>query len=222
MLANATGEGIGLGGSLLVGVGIVSLLGAQLDPWVDIGVALVAVALGTFFEGVVVGYAQWRVLRDPLPAMSWGSWVWATAIGAGIAWLLGMLASTVISLVTGPADTAEAGAAAPAEPAPVVFYLAAAALGLVLGPILASAQVVVLRRYVAHSWWWIPANAVAWALALPLTYLGPSIMADLGVSVLGVGILLASVVAAGAIVGAVHGSVLIRLLREPIATAGHG
>lgn len=44
----------------------------------------------------------------------------------------------------------------------------------------------------------------------------------MGVNVLGIGILLASVIAAGAVVGAVHGSVLVRLLRHPIATAGPG
>ena len=44
----------------------------------------------------------------------------------------------------------------------------------------------------------------------------------MGVNVLGIGILLASVIAAGAVVGAVHGWVLVRLLRHPIATAGPG
>jgi hypothetical protein len=188
----------------------------------DVGVVLIAVALGALSEGVVVGYAQWRVLRGPLPALSRASWVRATALGAGIAWVLGMLSSTVISAVTGPVDSAVGGAAAPVEPAPIVIYPAAAALGLVLGPILASVQVVVLRRHVANAWWWVPANGLAWALALPLTYLGPSVMADLGVNVLGVGVLLASVIAAGAVVGAVHGSVLVRLLRHPVSTDDPG
>lgn len=219
VIANAVGEGIGLGGSFLVGAGIVSVLGAQLGPWADVGAALLAVALGTFFEGVIVGYAQWRVLRGPLPAVSRASWVWATAIGAGVAWLLGMVPSTVASLViapTGP-NGGDAPPLTPEEPALGIVLLAAAALGLVLGPVLASAQFVVLRRHVEHAGWWIPANGVAWALALPLTYLGPSAMIDVGVNALGVGILLACVVGAGAVVGVVHGWVLVRLLRHPLA-----
>ncbi|HEU0182053.1 MAG TPA: hypothetical protein VFR16_07670 [Agromyces mariniharenae] len=219
VLANAIGEGIGLGGSLLVGAGIVMLLGAQFGPWFEVATAVAAVALGTLFEGVVVGYAQWRVLRDPLPALARSSWVWATAIGAGIAWLLGMVPSTVISLVSGQVEATDAPSSTTiAEPSLGIMLLAAAGLGLVLGPVLASVQVVVLRRHVAHAWQWIPANAAAWALALPLTYLGPSIMFDVGVNVLGVGILLACVVAAGAVVGAVHGVVLMRLLRHPLGT----
>jgi hypothetical protein len=216
VLANAIGEGVGLGGSLLVGAGIVAVLGAQSGPWVDLASAIAAVALGVLFEGVVVGYAQWRVLRDPLPRLSRGSWVRATAIGAGIAWLLGMIPSTVMSLVTGPVGSTDAAAPTVSEPPLAVILLAAAGLGLVLGPVLASAQVVVLRRHVSHAWWWIPANAAAWALALPLTYLGPSVMFDVGVNAVGVGILLACVVAAGAVVGAVHGAVLLRLLRHPL------
>jgi hypothetical protein len=220
VIANAVGEGIGLGGSILVGAGIVSVLGAQLGPWADVGAALLAVALGTFFEGVIVGFAQWRVLRGPLPGVSRGSWVWATAIGAGVAWLLGMVPSTVASLVTAPTvpNGGDAPPLSPDEPALGIVLLAAAALGLVLGPVLASAQFVVLRRHVERAGWWIPANAVAWALALPLTYLGPSVMFDVGASLLGVGILLACVVGAGAVVGVVHGWVLVRLLRHPLAS----
>jgi hypothetical protein len=217
VLANAIGEGVGLGGSLLLGAGIVLLLGAQLGPGFEIATGVAAVALGTLLEGVVVGVAQWRVLREPLPALSRGSWVEATAIGAGLAWLLGMVPSTVISLLDGRAEATDASAApSTAEPSLGVILIAAAGLGLVLGPVLASVQVVVLRRHVARAWQWIPANAAAWALALPLTYLGPSAMFDLGVNALGIGILLACVVAAGAVVGAVHGVVLVRLLRHPL------
>jgi hypothetical protein len=214
VVANAVGEGVGLGGSFLVGAGLVALLQAHHGPWVEIGLALVAVALGTLCEGVIVGHAQWRVLRRVLPALSRRAWVRATAVGAGVAWLLGMIPSTVMSLVSDPArPPAAAGEAAGAsEPGALVVYLAAAGMGLVLGPILAAAQYVVLRRHVAAAGWWIPASAAAWMLALPLTFLGPSLMFDVGLNALGVAILLAAVVAAGAVVGAVHGLVLVRLV----------
>ena len=215
VVANAVGEGVGLGGSFLIGAGLVAVLQAQHGPWVEIGLALVAVALGTLCEGVIVGYAQWRVLRRALPALSRGSWIRATAVGAGVAWLLGMIPSTVMSLVSEarpPAAPAAGEAASAGEPGALVMYLAAAGMGLVLGPILASAQYVVLRRHVARAGWWIPAHAAAWMLALPLTFLGPSLMFDVGLNALGIAILLALILLAGAVVGAVHGLVLVRLV----------
>ena len=102
------------------------LLGAQLGPGFDIATGVAAVALGTLLEGVVVGAAQWRVLREPLPALSRGSWVEATAIGAGLAWLLGMVPSTVISLLVGGAEATDAAVASgTAEPPLGVILLAA-------------------------------------------------------------------------------------------------
>jgi hypothetical protein len=214
VLANAVGEAVGLGGSFLVGAGLISVLAAQPGPWVEIGMALVAVALGTALEGVVVGAAQWRVLRRALPGISRRAWIGATAVGAGTAWLLGMIPSTVMSLLGN-------GAAAepPAEPPAWVVYLAAAGMGLVLGPILALAQYVVLRDHASGAGWWIPAHAVAWMLALPLTFLGPSALADLGPTTAGVALVLASVIAAGTVVGAVHGLVLVRLAAQTASPA---
>jgi hypothetical protein len=210
VLANAVGEGVGLGGSFAVGAGLVSVLVAEPGPWIEVGTALLAVVLGTALEGVVVGYAQWRVLRRPLAGLSRRSWIGATAVGAGVAWLLGMTPSTVMSLL---GEAAGAGAPAPsAQPPAVLLYLAAAGLGLALGPILASAQYVVLRRHVARAGWWMPANAAAWMLAMPLTFLGPSALAERGASVAGIAIALGAVIAAGVVVGAVHGLVLVWLV----------
>jgi hypothetical protein len=205
VLANAVGEAVGLGGSFLVAAGLMSALVAQPGPWVEVGMALVAVALGTALEGVVVGAAQWRVLRRALPGIPGRAWIAATAVGAGVAWLLGMIPSTVMSLLGNGA------AEAPAEPPAWLVYLAAAGMGLVLGPILASAQYMVLRRHTSGAGWWIPAHAVAWMLALPLTFLGPSTLATTGPTATGVALLLASVIAAGTVVGAVHGLALMQL-----------
>jgi hypothetical protein len=64
------------------------------------------------------------------------------------------------------------GDTANSAPAPEIsdtlVYLLAAAMGLVLGPVLGVPQWWVLRRHVAHAWWWIPANAAAWALGMPV------------------------------------------------------
>ena len=86
-------------------------------------------------------------------------------------------------------------------------------MGLLLGAILAAPQWRVLRRQVRGAGWWIPANALAWAAAMPLTFLaaGLPLPQDGLLSLL----LLASAViaAVGALAGAIHGAVLVRLTR---------
>ena len=96
--ANALAEMIGLTGSLLATGVIIGAIG-DASPLTVIAAAVAAVLFGIFFEGVVVGWFQWRVLRDVFSTMTRGSWIRATAIGAGIAWTLGMLPSTIMSIV---------------------------------------------------------------------------------------------------------------------------
>lgn len=40
------------------------------------------VSAATILEGGILGLFQWRVLRLPLPELSWRTWVIATAAGA--------------------------------------------------------------------------------------------------------------------------------------------
>jgi hypothetical protein len=140
--------------------------------------AAVAVLAGTLVEGTVVGTAQWSVLRVPLPRMSWRTWAGATSAGAFLAWLLGMIPSTVLSL---GADSGGAGAA-PAEPSNTVVLALAFLMGLVLGPVLGFAQWLVLRRFVSHAALWMPANAFAWAFGMVVIFTGvdPAISGGFG------------------------------------------
>ena len=128
--ANAVGEALGLGTTALVGLGLFAALGEGTGVLATLTVAAAAVVAGTIIEGVTVGTAQWLVLRRPLPGVSWGVWAGATAAGAAVAWTLGMLPSTLLSLGQQP------GAATPAEPSAAVVYALAVAMGLVLGPVL--------------------------------------------------------------------------------------
>src|SRR5690348_5250581 len=106
VVANASGEAIGLGGTLLFTIFLAltatTVLGA-------IGFAILAVLGGTLIEGLVVGTAQWLVLRRPLRTLPWWQWALATALGACVAWTLGMIPST---FMFGGADTG--GGASPA------------------------------------------------------------------------------------------------------------
>ena len=202
ILANAIGETVGLGTSLLIG----AFLLVQAEPIIG---ALAAAALGvlaaTVIEGSVVGTAQWLVLRRPLEQMRWRTWVLATALGACVAWTL---ASPL--LFTGP----ESGAAAPGEMSDLMIYTLAAAMGIAEGSILGAAQWLALRRHVPRAGWWIPANALAWMLGMVVVFLGTSFIPAQGITLPVALILLLFVVAAGAVVGAVHGLVLIWLLHQ--------
>lgn len=118
--ANAVAEALGLGGS--------ALLTMQLLPHVDAATGvllagLVVVIGSTLLEGTAVGLAQWLVLRSVLPRLSRNAWWLATMAGALIAWLLGMLPSTIMSMQ-------EAGGSAPTaeEPAAWIIYLLSAAI----------------------------------------------------------------------------------------------
>jgi hypothetical protein len=115
VLANAAGEAVGLGAASLIGVALAwtveRTLGA--DPEQSqrafAGLAMMAVLVfaGTF-EGTVVGVAQALVLRRWLKSLRWKRWVLATAAGALVAWILGMLPSTLMDL-----NAEAAGAPAP-------------------------------------------------------------------------------------------------------------
>jgi hypothetical protein len=66
VLANAVGEAIGLGITVLVGTAAISTGGESSGVLATLGLAALAVLAGTLGEGTVVGTAQWLVLRRPL------------------------------------------------------------------------------------------------------------------------------------------------------------
>jgi hypothetical protein len=156
VLANGLGELVGLGAAAVVGVALAKTFEAQMGSFAGLAGAGVMITLGTF-EGV---------LRRPLPALGWRSWVLASAAGAFAAWTLGMIPSTLIDF------GAEAGAAPPTEMSDALMYGLAAAMGAILGPILGVPQWLALRRHVRRAIWWIPANAGAWALGMPIVFVG--------------------------------------------------
>jgi hypothetical protein len=203
VIANALGELVGLGAAAVAGVALVQLFETTLATLASLAGAGAIILLGTF-EGVVVGLAQWLVLRRPFPALSRRAWVLASAVGAFVAWTLGMIPSTLIDSGT------DAGAALPAEMSDALMYALAAAMGAVLGPILGIPQWLALRRHIRRAAWWIPANAAAWVLGMPVVFIGASSAPTGGLpGLVATGLLTA--VSAGAVVGAIHGLALIWL-----------
>jgi len=212
VLANSAAETVGLGGAFLAGYAIVSLVGAREGSVSALLLGGLAIALG-MLEGAIVGAAQGLVLRRRLPGLSVRKWVLGTAAGALVAWTLGMLPSTIMSF--GPQQAGPAAADIP----DLFVYAAAAGLGAVAGTILASAQWLVLRRHVSKAWRWLPANAAAWMVGMPMTFIAADrIQPQTLPVVIGFSILVA-VALAGAVVGAIHGFILTRWLlprRPPI------
>jgi hypothetical protein len=203
-------EGAGLGTTFAIGRALSPALESRPGAAAAILVALSAILLGIVLEGVLVGAAQEHVLRRQLPGLRPRSWVLATAAGAGLAWALGMIPSTVVALTS----SAQESAPMP-EPAPLVQYGLAIALGLVTGPLLGAAQWTVLRRVLPRAGWWLGANALAWAAGMLVIFAGMDRVPWGGRPLAVLSSIFVVCAFAGLVVGAIHGRVLERLLRPP-------
>lgn len=211
IVANGWAEAVGLGTTFVIGRLLAPWL-EQAAGWADVLLsAFVAVLLGTLLEGVLVGVAQEAVLRQRLVSLRKGAWVSATAVGAGLAWILGMIPSTIMAL--GSQDPV---ASSPAEPPALVQFTLACALGLMAGPILGSAQSTVLRRHTPGSARWLWANAAAWAIGMPMIFLGMDYVPWTGSRSAVFPAIYAVTGAVGLIVGAIHGRVLVQLVRPGV------
>lgn len=214
VLANAAGELAGLGTVALIAWAFVSTLKHQQTFLQHVVFAIALIAAGAL-EGVVVGVAQSWALAPRLAGLSRKEWIQASFLGSLLAWVLGMLPSTLMAAVT------ESSGQAPAEPGPAVVYPLAALLGAVTGLLLSFFQWRVLRRHLSGSAGWMAANAVAWALGMPLVFLGADLAARGGALPVVLGLCAATLAAAGAVVGAVHGLWLVWKL-PPGSSGGPG
>jgi hypothetical protein len=173
---------------------------------------MVAVVLaGAVVEGLTVGTAQWAVLRAHLTGLRWPVWAGMTALGAGVAWALGLVPMAILNA---QASAPYATDAPPAEMSATLTYLLAAGMGFGLGVFLGTAQWLVLKRHVRRAAWWIPANCLAWAAGMPLTFVGADLAFASREPAMAVLLLGLSLLATGLVVGAVHGAVLVWLLRQ--------
>ena len=207
VIANGWAECAGLGTTFSLGRLIAPFLENRSGAATVLGGALLAVLLGIILEGVVVGVAQERVLRQRLVELKPRSWVTATAAGAGLAWLAGMVPSTILALSSGESPETQ-----PAEPGAMVQYALAMGLGFVTGPILGVAQWTVLRGGVEHPGRWLWANALAWAAGMPIIFAGMDLVPWSGSIAWVIVSIYAVCGVAGLVVGAIHGRLLVQLL----------
>ena len=92
----------------------------------------------------------------------------------------------------------------------------AAGLGLFAELILAYPQWRVLRRHLTQSAVWLPANGLAWAIAMPIIFAAAgSLPESTGPGAVAVVILMTAGLV-GLVVGAVHGTALVWILRDQV------
>ena len=204
-LANALSEMFGLGLTFLLTGTAFSKLDSQGTVTGILLSFVFAVASGAI-EATIVGLAQWWAMHPWFPSIGRFAWWRGTLIGALIAYVLGYLPSTLMDM-----GEATASSAPVSEPPQWIVLMLAAGLGLVGGAVLSFAQWLAMRREVRGAGIWIPANMLAWMFGMPIIFWGIDLafkMPALWQSILFMaGILFVT----GAVVGAVHGTFLVRL-----------
>lgn len=203
-LANALSEMIGLGLTFVV-IGVFSSLVEQ-NTAAGILLSFAVAVLSGAVEAALVGLAQWWAMHPWFPSIERFAWWRATLVGVLIAYALGYLPSTLMSM-----GEATASGAPMAEPAQWIVLLLAAGMGAVGGAILSFAQWLVMRGKVEGARIWIPANMLAWLFGMPVIFWGIDLAFKMNALWQSVLVMAGTLFAAGAIVGAIHGVFLVRL-----------
>ena len=148
-------------------------------------------------EGLVLGWAQDRVLQRVLPGVT--GWVAVTASAAGLAWLAGMGGSSLVQAV-GPKGLFVA------IPGWIIGLLAMGVL-----------QAWRLHSVVPEPRRWIPATTMAWLIGVTIPVVALSVVPNGWPPVVHVLVAIPAAVAMGATVGVITGRTLDQLveLAEP-------
>lgn len=171
-------------------------------------IAAFAVVAGALLEGTLVGFAQARALRKYFHELNSWHWILATTAGAFVAWLTGMLPSTLMTLLE--TDYQQPIGEPPAWQE-LAQYPLAAFLGFILGPILGFAQSLVLLRQSALATKWPWANAFAWAVGMPIIFFGMQLVPWKSNFVAQFAIIILVCAIAGFVVGVIRGRFMIAI-----------
>ncbi len=207
-LANALAELIGLGLTFIITGLVFSRLDGQ-GTVLSILLSFVFAVLSGVVEATVVGLAQWWAMNPWFPMVSRFGWWRGTLIGALVAYVLGYLPSTLMSL----GETANQSAPVE-EPAQWIVLLLAAGMGGVGGAVLSFAQWLELRGKVEKAGIWIPANMLAWTFGMPVIFWGVDMAFKMAHVWQSVSVMAGSLLVAGGVVGAVHGAFLVKLVEN--------
>jgi len=208
VLANLIGVVIGMGSVFLVGTGVAPGIETYMGKLADLIIAGILIITGTLVEGTVLGTVQWIVLHHINKSIKWLAWVNATLIGVFIAWVLGTIPSTLVEFgINGIRTTL-------GELNLFLDYVIVGALGLVLGSVLGLPQWLLIRLYFSQTEWWVPANALAWMFGMIILFSGIDVVSTLGLGLKTATVILITLIVTGAVVGAIHGLVLVRLVPQ--------
>jgi hypothetical protein len=201
--ANALSELLGLGASFAV----IGLLVSQIDTTHASGILLAfgLTVLAGALEATLVGLCQHWAMHPWFPGIGRAAWWRGTLIGALLAYALGYLPSTLMSM-----NEAATGATA-VEPPQWLTLLLAAGLGIAAGALLSFAQYLVLRRSARKAGRWIPANMLAWAVGMPVIFQGMDMAYRQPSMSLSVLVIAGALLLAGILVGAIHGRFLLAM-----------
>lgn len=207
-LANALSEMVGLGLTFLI-TGLVFSKLDGLGTMTSILFTFVFAVASGAIEATFVGLAQWWAMRPWFPSIEHFAWWRGTMIGALIAYVLGYLPSTIMSM-----GEAAASSAPIAEPPQWIILLLAAGMGAVGGAVLSFAQWLVMRGKVKRAGLWIPANMLAWTFGMPVIFWGIDMAFKLSAIWQSVSLMAVTLFVAGAVVGGIHGLFLVRLAEQ--------
>jgi len=201
--ANALAEMAGLGATFATIGLLVSRINTQ--QMTGILLAFLLTVLSGAIEATLVGFAQWWAMHPWFQTIGRFAWWRATFIGALLGYVLGYLPSTLMGMSEAATQTVQV------EPPEWMTLLLAAGLGIAAGAVLSFAQWLVLRKKVKKAGLWIPANMLAWAVGMPIIFLGMDIAFKMSEAWQLVLVILGTLLAAGLFVGAIHGRFLVVL-----------
>jgi hypothetical protein len=164
-------------------------------------------ALAGLAAGLLIGVAQWLVIRRHVPRAF--HWVWKTAIGSSIGYAGSLTLFNAFLVLGDPIDKGEPLGA-------VLMIVVELWLGLILGTAIAVMQWTILRRVARGARRWIGANGLAWAPGLYIAIWPRQTLVNGGYLTL---LLYGSL--GGLLVGAVTGLVLLWLLNHQEQNGDH-
>ena len=206
--ANAFGELFGLGLTFIMTGFAFSKLDNQ-QTMTGILLSFVFAVTSGAVEATILGLAQWWAMHPWFPTIERFAWWRGTLIGALIAYVLGYLPSTLMSM-----GEATAQSAPMVEPPQWIVLLLAAGLGAVGGAVLSFAQWLAMRGKVKRAGLWIPANMLAWFFGMPVIFWGIDLAFKMSAPWQSVLLMAGTLLLAGAVVGAIHGRFLVSLAKE--------
>jgi hypothetical protein len=189
----------------ILATSIAEIIGLAIVAIVSLVASRTGYIQGTFtlvgiLEGIVLGFAQWLILRRYIHHST--RWIIATAIGGLFAWFTGLTISEVMAIVyEGVSDVHKTQA----------FFKGLILLGAALGTILGFCQWLVIKDQIRFSTWWIFANAIAWSLGLFIAYVGAG-MVEENFSLQTALLTTVTGTAMGGVIGGVTGATLVYLL----------